>query len=308
MERERYHPIAVAARRTGLSGHVIRAWEKRYGAVHPRRTEGNHRLYTDDDIERLIMLRRATETGRSIGQVAGLSTEELQHLIARDVDEPRVTTGEESGGDPERYVRMCLDAVMRLDSAALGDALLRSSIALGWIRVIEEVIAPLMRSLGERWSDGSLRILHEHMASAVVRTYLGDVLRSLEVSDEAPRAVSATLEGERHEIGALTAAVSAALEGWKVEYLGPNLPWEEIARAAEIFGARAVMISIILPAEENRAAADLLKLRSYLPDHVSLLAGGHLPESRREELMGKKIECFTDFRELRNRLSVLRPR
>ena len=119
------------------------------------------------------------------------------------------------------------------------------------------MISPLMREIGEQWNDGDLRIMHEHMASAVVRTYLGDVLRSLDVSEAAPRAVASTLEGERHEIGALTAAVAAAFEGWRAAYLGPNLPWEEIARAAELIDARAVLISIIMPPEGGKTGSGI---------------------------------------------------
>ena len=71
------HPIKVAVRRTGLSAHVIRVWEKRYGAVVPARTPTNRRLYSDEDIVRLQWLRQAVEAGQSIGRIAGLPTSEL---------------------------------------------------------------------------------------------------------------------------------------------------------------------------------------------------------------------------------------
>lgn len=32
-----YQTVKVVSRRSGLSGHVIRIWERRYGAVEPER-------------------------------------------------------------------------------------------------------------------------------------------------------------------------------------------------------------------------------------------------------------------------------
>ena len=70
------------ARRTGLSAHVIRIWEKRYGAVQPERTGTNRRLYSEEQIERLSLLREITRAGHSIGPVAKLPTEKLRKLAA----------------------------------------------------------------------------------------------------------------------------------------------------------------------------------------------------------------------------------
>src|SRR4051812_29880471 len=75
------HTIKVVARRTGLSQHVIRIWEKRYEAVTPARSEGNRRLYADEEIARLQLLQQATLAGHSIGQIARLPTEDLRKLV-----------------------------------------------------------------------------------------------------------------------------------------------------------------------------------------------------------------------------------
>ena len=64
------HPIKVAVRRTGLSAHVIRVWEKRYGAVVPARTAANRRLYSDEEIVRLQWLRQAVQTALFAGDRA----------------------------------------------------------------------------------------------------------------------------------------------------------------------------------------------------------------------------------------------
>ena len=71
------HGIAVVERRTGISQHLLRAWERRYGVVEPERAAGGERLYSDADIERLRLVRLVSEAGRRVGQVAALSLDEL---------------------------------------------------------------------------------------------------------------------------------------------------------------------------------------------------------------------------------------
>src|SRR6185312_8172121 len=83
---QHWHPMRVVTRRTGLSADLLRAWERRYEVVKPSRSEGGRRLYSDADIERLRLLYRATLAGRSIGQVAELSTEALTALVRLDAE------------------------------------------------------------------------------------------------------------------------------------------------------------------------------------------------------------------------------
>ena len=77
-----HHAIKIVTRRTGLSAHVIRIWEKRYGAVKPERTGTNRRLYSEEQIERLDLLREITQAGHSIGLVAKLPIGRLRKLAA----------------------------------------------------------------------------------------------------------------------------------------------------------------------------------------------------------------------------------
>ena len=87
-----HHPIGVAGERTGLSPHVLRVWERRYGAVEPIRTGGGQRLYSDADIERLRLLSAVTAAKRSISLVARLPLGELARL-AREDEEARRRVG-----------------------------------------------------------------------------------------------------------------------------------------------------------------------------------------------------------------------
>lgn len=75
--------IGAVARLTGVSVHTLRKWEERHGAVRPRRSEGGKRLYTDADIQRLILLKRLVDHGMSLQSIASCSFEELADRWAR---------------------------------------------------------------------------------------------------------------------------------------------------------------------------------------------------------------------------------
>jgi DNA-binding transcriptional MerR regulator/methylmalonyl-CoA mutase cobalamin-binding subunit len=276
MKKEFKHPIRVAARLTGLTPHVIRAWERRYQAVTPFRTSTNRRLYTEEDIERLRLMKLTVDGGRRISDVANLSLEELRLLTKEDSiqlkPQPIVAGAEQE--DAADYLSHALDALDRLDKDGMEKALKNAAIWLGNHRLRKEVIAPLMHAVGDRWRDGRLRIMHEHLVSALVRSMLAASNNGADMSQEAPKLILTTPAGEHHELGALLAASAANDVGWNVVYLGPNLPADEIVLAAREFNARAVGVSIVYGTPKHVINIELSKIRSELDPNIDLLVGG----------------------------------
>jgi methanogenic corrinoid protein MtbC1 len=313
MAGEQGHPIKVAVRRTGLSPHVIRVWEKRYDAVTPTRTPTNRRLYTDADIRRLLLLRKATLTGHSIGHIAHLPTEQLAELVAQEEamaapPAPDVPPPVASIPEPViSYLERCLAATEQLDATELESTLMRARVAFSQPVFIEHLIVPLMQHIGERWRDGSLRIMHEHLASAVIRTILGTLQEhTMEVAETAPTLVVATPTGQLHEIGALLVAATAAREGWNIIYLGPNLPAEEIAAAVQHKHARALALSIVHPADDPRVEQELMKLHQYLVQDMPVLVGGRAAHGYRQVLQRIGAKALDDMPSLRTYLETIR--
>ncbi len=73
--------IGAVCRMTGISQHVLRVWEKRYGVVEPVRSETDRRLYRESDISRLSLLKVLVDRGQAIGSIADLDNEELERRI-----------------------------------------------------------------------------------------------------------------------------------------------------------------------------------------------------------------------------------
>lgn len=137
------HPIRVVARRTGLTPALIRAWEIRYQAIAPERGEGRHRLYSDDDIARLILLRKATDAGRRISSVAGLS----DVVLARIVTEDDTAKPPEPKDDAER-LRTAVEMLAELGHEEIGTVLSQLAPRLGAHRLRSEVLEPALDALG----------------------------------------------------------------------------------------------------------------------------------------------------------------
>ena len=307
-EATHVHPIQVVARRTGLTPHAIRIWEKRYEAVVPHRTPTNRRLYSDADIERLFLLRKATLGGRSIGQVAGMDTDALRDLVLEDdaALPPGSTATVPTHEDPSGFFEASLNAVQNMDSKKLQNTLARASTSMSQPVLVEQVIVPLLKRLGDMWQNGEVRIAHEHLASAVVRSFLGNLERAAQPPTSAPSAVFATPRGQHHELGALMAAVLAASDGWRVVYLGPSLPAEEITGAAHKSNARVVALSLVYPSDDPDIPDELRRVQQFLPEGASLVVGGRVAASYSDALASIGATAVSDLADFRTQMAALR--
>lgn len=294
----------MVARRTGLSPHVIRAWEKRYGTVRPQRSVGNQRVYTEEDIQRLALLKQATDDGHSIGNVTHLPIPQLQNLLSRSTKASTIDPPRDAG----QLADAAYDAVTRLDPAGLEQVLEEGAVSMGQGLVLSRVVAPLVQRIGDEWRRGALKIAHEHFASAVIRTFLGRAARPMGIHAAAPVLLATTPAGQLHEIGAALAAAVASSLGWRVIYMGPSLPAEEIVAAVRQNNVQAVALSIVHPEDDPHLPDEILRLRRLLPPDTRLIVGGRAVDSYRETLSAIGATICKSLDDLTAALELLRQR
>lgn len=221
---------------------------KRYQAVVPDRSPKNRRLYSEDDVKRLQLLKTITDAGHNISQVAQLETKELSELAQGELSviarKREITARLLKSADADEYLQQCLAAVLNLDPEGLERCYDQAVIDLTRPELLKAVIVPLFAEIGNLWQNGRLKIINEHMATTVTRSFLLNMLRASEVCLPAPKIVIATPAGQWRDLGALAVALTAAENGWHPLYYGPNLPAEEIAACVKQNGARALAISI----------------------------------------------------------------
>lgn len=269
------HPIAVAAERTGLSQDVLRVWERRYGAVEPKRDALGQRAYTDADLQRLRLLHGATRAGRTISQVARLSDNQLLKMVTEDAAAraERALTSPPAV-DTTAIVDTALKHAKSLEPGALDGHLRRAIITLGLNGFLERVAVPLLRRIGDEWHAGRLSPALEHFASSTLYDIIVERMRSFTPRSDAPSILVATPAGERHAIGAALVGAHAAVEGWRVIYLGADLPAADIVDAAIATHIDVVALSVLYVEDAERAVGEVLAVRSRLPLRVPLFVGG----------------------------------
>lgn len=307
------HPIRIVTRRTGLSAAALRAWERRYEAVTPDRTEGGQRLYSDEDVRRLTLLRQAVEGGRNIGHVASMSTDELERLVREDVaagsggglrpaedDDPSLDPDPtESSRGARPILEDAVAAAGRMDPASLESILTRGAMVLTPPVLVDEVLVPLLRRIGILWARGELGPATEHIASVVVRRFLDWLVTAQEGGAAAPMMVVGTPVGQIHEFGALLAGVTAATEGWRVMVLGPDLPGEDIAEAGIRKAAGVVALSALVPGDGDRLVREVRALRNGLPEEVAVMIGGSGATEVAGELASLGVKVFDELASFR---------
>ena len=309
MEDQMYkYPIKVVSQMTGLSVFVIRAWEKRYNVVTPERTETNRRLYSEDDIEKLKLLNNAINLGHNIGGIANLSVSELRSILEHKHVTSSSTSelSKENFSDTESILRSSMEAVKTYDGKKLSTILLKASSKMSQPQLIENLIIPLVYEIGDLWHEGDIRVANEHLASAVIRSFLANLIEQHIPSENAPLIISATPRGQDHELGALIAGVTAASVGYKVIYLGPNLPVEEIAAVTDNLDAKVVALSLVYPNDDPQLKLDLVNLKKMLPEKISLIVGGRAAGGYMDILDEIGAIKINDTKQLRVELEAIR--
>lgn len=269
--------IGALSRETGIPVPTLRTWERRYGQPAPLRRPSGHRLYPVEWVERLRRVDYLLGQGHRAANVLVLPTPQLESMVllsqARPVT-PRFTPPSEVPTDAEGSIRRLMRAVTRLERELLMGELRLDWTRLGPLRFLDEVAGPFMTEVGEAWRRGQLEVHHEHFTAACMRGLLHELRQPYDRTARGSRIVMSTLPGDQHDIGLLMAALVLAMRGWRVLYMGADLPIEETARTSGSQRAAAVAISVSGAFDDARAAALLGQLRALLPADVELWVGG----------------------------------
>lgn len=268
--------IGALSRATGIPVETLRTWEGRYGYPVPERKPSGHRVYPLGSVPRLRRIAQALAAGHRAGQVLVASDDELAQLLEAT---PRSAARERTPElPPPASETLELEVLLRMVERFEADRLTR--VLLGdWARLDPVVflrtrIAPLVRSVGDGWESGRLEIRHEHFLSE----RLGDLLRSLRLPFEerarGPLVVLASLPGEPHGLGLQMAALTLAVAGCRILFLGTEVPPGQMAALARDLGARALAISVSSASKGASTNQQLRRLRELLPRRAALLVGG----------------------------------
>jgi MerR family transcriptional regulator, light-induced transcriptional regulator len=221
--------IGEVARRADVPVELLRAWERRYGVVQPERTGGGFRLYTEDDIRRVIAMRTHIEHGLAASEAARLA-----------IAEEAATNG--SAPPVGLAARELQEALDHFDDVAAQAVLDRLLAAVSLDVALRDVVVPYLRGVGERWEEGELSIAQEHFASNVVRGRLMSLARGWD-RGSGPRALLACAPGDQHDLPLLMLGLCLRSHGWRISYLGADTPLDSVLEAVDELVPSVTVIS-----------------------------------------------------------------
>ncbi len=278
---------------TGLSTHVIRAWERRYGLVTPLRGPNRYRLYNDEDVRLFRYLKSQVDAGMSIGELADIGREELLKRTKQSLLE---TTGEPPPS--ERLIGELLEAVEQHDRARFERKLNGALAVIPFEEALHRFLLPLQEQVGERWHNGQINVAQEHFVSSQVKQKIYSAINQLPILENGPKIIVACPAQEWHEISAMTVVYLCRARGCRVHYLGPNLPIPELAKYCERIQPTFVLLSITV----HRTVEEAKLLAVDLMRHVQPIApvgiGGNCAQTHATLLIEENIRVFEDLKTL----------
>jgi DNA-binding transcriptional MerR regulator/methylmalonyl-CoA mutase cobalamin-binding subunit len=266
------YPIRTVADITGVNAVTLRAWERRYKLINPRRTPKGHRLYSQDQIDLITRVVQLLDQGVAISQVGGF-------LAGSN---PAVVTGSRDEGPWPDYRELMLQAVQNYDGHEL-DRVYNDALSLYPVDLVTtRLVSPLLQTLGTRWQERGVGVAEEHFFTGYLRNKLGARFHHLNEQVTGPRLVAACLPGEFHDIGLLLFALSAVSHGFRVVMLGANMPLEELPEVARRAGVQGVVLSGSVRPPRRFFAEDLGRLVAQLG--VPVFLGGNTSLVRHAEI------------------------
>jgi DNA-binding transcriptional MerR regulator len=262
--------IKTVSELTGIPKNTLIAWERRYGLIEPDRHGNRYRSYSDKDVALLKRIKRLIEDGYKISEAV-----ELVRNPERQPEVARVANTNSADFDSlERARGELLPALLDFD-AQRAEVLLQRYGTLPYARLIEELYYPMLRSVGEGWAEGNVSIAQEHFVTSFCRERFLAMLMQIGGSrGTGPHAVCTTYPGDLHELGILGVSVLLALSGWRITYLGPNLPASELHKTGRTLRPDWVCTSLVMPVAPGDLAGYIEMVRELLPKRTWLAIGG----------------------------------
>lgn len=275
------YQIKMVSDMLGIPKNTLIAWERRYAIVDPIRTEGGYRVYSDRDLSVLRRVQSLLDQGYKIGEACAIvltapASESASARELPDTDRAALT-------DVKEQLKSRLLVFDREGADAIGMRLL----LIPFEQVIDEVYFPLLREVGQGWELGNVTVVQEHYATAYCREKLLVMLNSVQAAlPGAPEVTCATPPGEHHELGLLALALRLSVRGFRVLYLGANLPTGELILHVNARKPAALCLSMIHLRSRGEVLAYARELRAGIDASVRIAIGGRATEDATLHIAG----------------------
>lgn len=271
------YTIKHASEVTGVSVSTLRAWERRYGIVTPRRTEAGYRLYDGGAVHALSVMNALVVEGWAPREAAA---ETLRRIESGGDAAPSTLDFAADSAEPAA-TSVFVEAAARLDAITLAEVLDEQFSRGSFESVVDGWLMPALRALGEGWAEGRISVAGEHLAAYAVQRRLAAAYDAAASRASGPRVIVGLPPGARHELGALAFATAARRAGLAASYLGADLPAADWSLAVAAHRATAAVLSAAEGTDLDGLRSVVTRLRADSPDLVVAVGGAERDEAPR---------------------------
>ena len=268
---------------SGIKAHTIRMWEQRYDLLRPVRTATNIRMYSNDDLRRLLNVSTLCERGQRISQVARLSDADLQAAVLAH--------------DYHQQVNALLAAMLGFDEQRLNYLFNDATASLGFEQMMLFVAYPLLQRIGLMWLAGTVNPAQEHLLTHLLRQKMLAATDALPgVPTSARRWVLFLPAHELHELALLFMNYTLRARGQHTLYLGQNMPIEELGAVCDTYQPDA-LVTVLTSQPERGRVAEFAAEVSARCGHKLVVLYGQLARQEGLKLPGNCVSpaLMTDF-------------
>lgn len=254
------HSIADVSRIAGIPKDLLRMWERRYGYPKPTRNDNGDRVYSNEELDKLIAIRHLQEQGKRPGKLMALDLSQLRSMM----QPPKVDL------DNEQLITL----LQSDDPFALRGWLQSQLVTLGLRAFVHRVLAPATRALGDAWAAGRVQIHQEHLYTELVKSLVRQALVEVYREQGNPKVMLTTMQGEAHSLGLLMVEALLRSGGAEVVPFGTDMPISDIVKAAQGHGVDVIGLSFSCNFRSEEAIAMLSGLRQRIDPQIQIWVGG----------------------------------
>lgn len=249
---------------SGIKAHTIRIWEKRHNLISPERTPTNIRLYSDEDLKKIINVSLLNNHGMKISRIADMTSDELTQ---------RVLELTEKNDDAQTHIDQLVLSMMDLEEERFEKTLSSLVIRFGFEKLVTEIIYPFLEKIGILWQTRNINPAQEHFISNLIRQKLIVAIDSLPIPVESNRKLVLFLpEYELHELGLLFSHYLCRKAGYRTYYLGQKVPHDDLVSVVKTVKPHMLVTS--LTTNLGEAVEDYLqRLSADFPAQRILVSG-----------------------------------